>query len=274
MYAPPVRPVTLLLALALVACAEPTLTTPSSPAPNHLIGPASHPHWTYAGETGPEHWGDLDPSFGLCARGEKQTPIDLPAHATMAAPAPPRPQWAPVPLHVVNNGHAIQVDDSAPSSFAFEGTTYSLVQFHFHVPSEHTIAGRGYDAEMHLVHKSSEGKILVIGVLFATGAENTVLKQVVSTMPAEPGGPPVTVPNVAIDVASLLPNAPRYLRYDGSLTTPPCTEGVTWLVVEPETSAPPQLSAEQLAKLRAVMHGATNRPVQRLGGRVVTELRP
>ena len=213
----------------------------------------------------------MDPSFGLCGHGAKQAPVDLPAHAT-AARAPARPQWAPVPLHVVNNGHAIQVDDTAPSSLTVDGTTYTLAQFHFHSPAEHTIAGRAYDAEMHLVHKSNDGRFLVVAVLFTSGVENAILKPIWDAMPSQAGGPPVTVPNVAIDVASLLPSAPRYLRYEGSLTVPPCTEGVTWLVVEPDSR--PSLSTDQIARLRAATHSATNRPVQLLGERVVTELVP
>jgi carbonic anhydrase len=254
----------------MLACAGTAPPSPSVPQ-DHRAAPAEqHPHWTYASDTGPEHWGDLDPSFGLCSHGAKQSPVDLPAHAATAH-APPRPQWAPVPLRVVNNGHAIQVDDTAPS-FTVDGTTYSLAQFHFHSPAEHTIAGRTYDAEMHLVHESSDGKVLVVGVLFTSGAESAVLKPIWDAMPAQVGGSPVTVPNVAIDVASLLPSAPRYLRYEGSLTVPPCTEGVTWLVVEPDANT--SLSADQIARLRAATHGATNRPVQSLRERVVTELLP
>jgi carbonic anhydrase len=267
------RPIGLVLPIVLgaVACAE--ATQPSrSPPPAVAAAPVEpRPHWTYAGDTGPEHWGDLDPSFGLCSHGAKQTPVDLPLHATTAH-APARPQWTPVPLHVVNNGHAIQVDDVAPSSFTVDGTTYMLAQFHFHSPAEHTIAGHAYDAEMHLVHKSSDGKILVVGLLFTNGAENAVLKPVWDAMPSQAGGSPVIVPNVAIDVASLLPSAPRYLRYEGSLTVPPCTEGVTWLVVEPDSNL--SLSADQIARLRAATQPATNRPVQLLRERVVTELVP
>jgi carbonic anhydrase len=174
----------------------------------------------------------------------------------------------------VNTGHTVQVEDTAPSSFTVGGTSYSLAQFHFHSPAEHTIAGHAYDAEMHLVHKSADGKLLVVGILFTTGTENAVLKPVWDGMPAQTGGPPVTVPNVAVDVASLLSKSPRYLRYDGSLTVPPCTEGVTWLVVEPDERAPAQLSAAQIDKLRAATHGPTNRPIQPLHDRIVTELVP
>jgi carbonic anhydrase len=226
------------------------------------------------GDTGPEHWGDLDSSFHLCAHGVQQTPIDLPAKAAATSHAPPRPQWSPVPLTVVNNGHTIQVVDTAPSSFTVDGTTYALAQFHFHSPAEHTIGGRTYDAELHLVHKSSDGKVLVVGILFKEGAENALLEPIWDAMPPEESPVPKTVSNVAIDLASLLPSAPRYLRYDGSLTVPPCTEGVRWLVVEPDPSAPPQLSRAQIAKLRAATHGETNRPIQPLGGRSVTELLP
>jgi carbonic anhydrase len=176
-----------------------------------------------------------------------------------------------MPLRLTNTGHSIQVDDTAPSSFVVDGVTYRLAQFHFHSPAEHTVGGRAFDVEMHLVHKSDTGKELIMALLFEKGAENAILAPVWRAMP-EREGPTVTVPGVTVDISALLPSAPRYLRYDGSLTTPPCTEGVTWLVVEP--TAGTQMSADQIRKLRDATMPDTHRPLQQLGPREVVELVP
>ena len=122
------------------------------------VGAAPKVLWTYSGDTGSAHWGALDPSFELCSHGTKQPPIDLPPSAPATA-APARPERAPIPLRVTNTGHTIQVNDSAASSFTVDGVAYTLAQFHFHSPAEHTIARRAFDAEMHLVHKSEDGNL-------------------------------------------------------------------------------------------------------------------
>ncbi len=151
------------------------------------------------------------------------------------------------------------------------GRSTSLAQFHFHSPAEHTVGGRSFDLEMHLVHKSRDGKVAVVAILLGTGTENAVLAPVWNAMPAHPG-PAVTVADAKVDVSSMLPAATKYLRYGGSLTTPPCTEGVTWLVVEPDAAS--QVSAEQVRKLKAITQPTTNRPLQPLGAREVVELAP
>jgi carbonic anhydrase len=243
----------------------------SAPAPvTPLAGSAAHPHWGYSGDEGPERWADLDPTYALCKTGTAQSPIDLPPSPSRQGPAPERPHWEPVPLRVTNNGHAIQVDDTAPSSFVVDGVSYRLAQFHFHSPAEHSIGGRTFDVEMHLVHKSDTGKLLVVGLLFATGSENTVLAPIWSVLPGL-GEPPAVV-GATVDISSLLPKSPRYLRYDGSLTTPPCTEGVQWLVAVPDSSL--QMSAEQITKLRGRTRPETNRPRQAMGSREVVLLAP
>jgi carbonic anhydrase len=264
----------LALGLAALAGATGCAAAPPpavDPSPSPPAAAVVHAHWSYAGDDGPERWGDLDPSYELCKIGAAQSPVDLPAASARHGPGPLSPRWDPVPLQLTNNGHAIQVDDAASSSFIVEGTTYRLVQFHFHSPSEHTMGGRRFGAEMHLVHKSEGGRLLVVAILFGIGAENASLAAVWKAMPAHPG-PSASVPGVSIDLGSLLPKEPRYMRYDGSLTTPPCTEGVTWLVVEPDPSQ--QLSPEQIEALRASTQPTTNRPVQRLGSREVMELIP
>ncbi len=266
-----------LLSLALTACGSPKgpdAATPAAPATSATpAASAKAPHWSYDGELGPSHWGAIDPSFAACASGASQSPVNLLAASMKVSGKPPAPpSWAPVPLKIVNNGHTIQVDDTAPSSFVVDGATYALKNFHFHSPSEHTIDGRSYDVEMHFVHKTPDGKIAVVALMFDRGRANEGLAPLWGAMPSV-AGPPVT--NAAtIDVQTLLPKAPKYLRYDGSLTVPPCTEGVTWLVVVPDPAAPLELSDAQIAQLRGALHSPTNRPVQPLGARPVVELAP
>jgi carbonic anhydrase len=201
-----------------------------------------------------------------------QSPIDLPSQAMRAAePRPAPPSWSPVAVRVVNDGHTIRVDDEAPSSFVFEGTEYRLDGFHFHSPSDHTIDGRGFDAELHLVHRAASGKVLVVSILFRRGRDNELLAPVWDAMPTHVRTEPSTN-GATIDLRGLLPASPKYLRYDGSFTAPPCSEGVIWLVVVPDADAPPQLSDAQIGRLRAALHGPSNRPIQPRNDRVVVRI--
>jgi carbonic anhydrase len=235
---------------------------------------AEPPRWSYEGEGGPAHWAVLDPKFAACGQGQKQSPIDLPGHLDRAsAKAPAAPTWDPIPLKPLNNGHMVVVDDAAPSSFVLDGTTYTLKQFHFHAPAEHTIDGRAYDAEMHLVHKAPDGKTVVVALLFHHGRENDLLRPFFDAMPMGAHDGAVDT-GKTIDLTPLLPKTPSYIRYEGSLTAPPCTEGITWLVVKPDPDAPLQMSAGQIARIKLATHGATNRPLQPANGRVVLELAP
>jgi carbonic anhydrase len=276
----PIRFALVVAPLALAACASTPLpastsaTAPtvasSAPAPSATsVKPATR--WSYDGDLGPAHWGDLDPSFAACSHGTVQSPVNLPAATRPTEKAPTFPTWAPVPLRVVNNGHSIQVDDTAASSFVLDGTTYAMKNFHFHSPSEHTVDGRSFEAEMHFVHKSADGKIAVVAILFDRGRPNDLLAPLFAAMPASASGDVATRPET-IDVQTLLPKTSKLFRYSGSLTAPPCTEGVTWLVVVPD--APPQLGDAQIAQLRAALKGATNRPLQPLGGRTIVEVAP
>lgn len=177
---------------------------------------------------------------------------------------------APVPLRVVHDGHSIQVDDTVPSSVIHDGVTYDLTQFHFHSPSEHTIGGVSFDAEVHLVHKSKDGKLLVLAVLLKRGARNSVLKALWDTMPTAPTKEPIVVAGQTVDVQALLPRSGRYAHYDGSLTVPPCTENVQWFVALPESTSATELSAAQIAKLRSALGPRSNRPLQPANGRTPT----
>lgn len=232
----------------------------SAPAAEPSAAPV-HAHWSYEGETGPEHWGSLSPDFALCAQGQSQSPIDVQGTAEVDLPNLEL-NYAPTPVVITNNGHSIQVDYAPGSSMVLDGVRYELAQFHFHSPSEHTVNGVNAAAEMHLVHKSADGALAVVGVLIEPGVQNSRFDPIWKNLPAQAG--PAQRFDQTINVADLLPGDPRTWRYTGSLTTPPGTEGVHWnLMVEPVT-----VSQAQIDAFRQVMHG-NNRPVQPLNGRVI-----
>ena len=227
---------------------------------HHHIG---HTHWSYEGATGPSHWGELSPEFALCSKGTKQSPIDL-AKVEMKDLPDIVFNYKPAAVDIVNNGHTIQVNVDSGGSIEIEGTEYVLAQFHFHAPSEHTIDGRHARAELHLVHKSAAGGLAVVGVFLEEGETNHRFDPVWEHLPATVGAShryPDTV-----NGSDLLPADRRTLRYDGSLTTPPGSEGVRWnVMVEPVT-----LSKNQLEALEKIIKG-NNRPVQNLNGRIVIQ---
>jgi carbonic anhydrase len=224
------------------------------------------PHWGYGPGDGPAAWGKLSRDYALCANGKAQTPIDLVAGASAAATgAPPELESsrAERALALVNNGHTIQVADAGGDTIRLDGVAYRLVQFHFHDPSEHTLAGKSYPMEMHLVHQSADGKLAVLGVLIEEGAENTTLAPLWRALPRKAGENGEA--RIALDTAALLPRDRHVLRYSGSLTTPPCSEGVQWLVFQ----QPVTLSHAQIVAFTEVI-GDDHRPVQSANGRVVT----
>ena len=220
-------------------------------------------HWGYSGAGGPEHWGMLQPEFAACSAGKNQSPIDI----TRAAPGDiPNIvfNYAPSAVNIINNGHTIQVDYDAGSYIEIDGVRHDLVQFHFHAPSEHTINGKRFPAELHLVHRSASGELAVVGVMMETGSENPALAPVWSHLPAKEG--PVEHFTPAVDAASLLPEIRTTFRYSGSLTTPPCSEGVKWNVM----TAPIQLSDAQLKAFTGIID-ENDRPIQALGTRTLME---
>jgi carbonic anhydrase len=216
--------------------------------------------WGYEGESRAENWGSLSPDYALCKSGAMQSPINL-AGAKPADIPDPIFQYQPTPLTVENLGHTAQVNYASGSSMILDGVRYELLQFHFHTPSEHRVDGREYPAELHLVHRGPTGNLAVLGVLLAQGSENSALRPLVDNLP-EKTGAKQSVGGVQIDADDLLPTQAQHYTYEGSLTTPPCTEGVKWLVVD----RPIQASAEQLRRLMSVI-GVSNRPVQPLGAR-------
>jgi carbonic anhydrase len=220
------------------------------------------PHWSYEGATGPDHWGALDTTFAACQAGHTQSPIDIRSPRSADLPAI-QFGYQPTPLHIVNNGHTVQVNYAPGSFITVGGTRYQLKQFHFHHPSEERIDGKGFAMVAHLVHASSEGKLAVVAVLLDPGTANPALATLWQHLPAHEG-PEQKLEDVPFDVTGLLPQDRAYYTFAGSLTTPPCTEGITWFVLK----TPARLSQDQADAFgRIYPHDA--RPVQPLNGRDV-----
>jgi carbonic anhydrase len=229
----------------------------------------SHPlHWSYEGNEGPDHWGQLDPAYGTCAAGRVQSPININVKQAKLADLPQlRFDYTSTPLNIIDNGHTIQVKYAAGSTLTVGDKTYSLVQFHFHHPSEEYINNRGFDLVAHLVHDDGRGHLAVVAVLFKTGPRNPLLDTLWRNIPTQKEKA-VNVPSVTFNVKDLLPADRGYYTFDGSLTTPPCSEGVTWYVLK----SPSTLSADQLATF-AKLYPRNARPIQPLNGREVLESR-
>jgi carbonic anhydrase len=235
--------------------------TPKATGAAHAGGTAAH--WSYEGATGPAHWGSLSPDYALCSTGRRQSPIDIKERTPRDLPNISF-NYQATPIEIVNNGHTVQVNCAPGSFIEADGQRFNLAQFHFHSPSEHHLNGRGAAAEMHLVHKSASGGLAVVAVMIEEGAHNPNFDPVWNNLPAR-AGPAVRL-SATIDAAKLLPADPRTYRYDGSLTTPPGTEGVKWcIMIRPVT-----LSSGQLATFRSIFNG-NNRPTQPLNGRIVVE---
>jgi carbonic anhydrase len=218
-------------------------------------------HWTYEGSEGPNHWGQLSHDWEPCQSGQQQSPIDL-TGPTGTDLANISFNYSATKADVIDNGHTIQVNFRPGNSIKVDGKRYDLLQFHFHAPSEHTINGKHSPAELHLVHKSADGQLAVVGVMLDKGARNDALAAVFKNMPA-PRRKSAKLDR-KINPADLLPAAGATYRYDGSLTTPPCSEGVKWYVV----ASPIAVSEAQLAEFER-RHNHSNRPVQTIGTRKV-----
>ncbi len=217
------------------------------------------PQWGYGADDGPAAWGELGPEYALCALGTCQSPIDL----VGATPAPSPGlvfNYRPMPLRLVHNGHTVEVASTGVNWIEIDGARYELTQFHFHTPSEHTIAGDPFHMEVHLVHRNVDGELAVVGVLVRRGGRHPVLDVLADHLPAP--GESRALPGTEVDPSALLPAKRRSFRYEGSLTTPPCSEGVRWFVLED----PVEASEAGLAAFEAVL-GKNSRPVQPLNGR-------
>lgn len=226
--------------------------------------------WTYEGPKGAEHWADLDPAYADCRAGKEQSPIDIRNARKSSLPAM-RFEYKSAPLkYLVNNGYTIRVNYHAPGSrdYLIVGNArYQLTQFHFHHPSEELVNGVNYDMVAHLMHEASDGRIAGVAVFLKAGKANSMVQQIWDHMPPTKGNEQ-EIPGVEMNPAGLLPADLSYYRYDGSLTAPPCTEGVTWFVLK----TPVEVSAEQIRAFAALFPRDV-RPVQPLNGRTIEESR-
>jgi carbonic anhydrase len=232
-----------------------------------LFAEQSAPHWSYEGEEGPEHWGELADEYIMCSRGLNQSPINLVADLHADLPQLVFDYYSKSILDEINNGHTIQ-QNVQPGSFLRipdRGVSFALKQFHFHSPSEHTVDGESFAMELHFVHADENGAFGVVGVLIDEGEEHPVLSKMWTFMPENAGE--TSVQSIGIEETDLLPPTREYFTYGGSLTTPPCSEGVKWMVLK----TPIEASAEQIAIFKDRVGSTTNRPVQPPNARVIID---
>ena len=220
-------------------------------------------HWSYSGEAGPENWAKLSPEYGACS-GSNQSPINLTGFID-AELKPIEFSYKGNASEILNNGHTVQVNVLAGSSIVVDGIQFDLKQFHFHAPSENLIKGKSFPLEGHLVHADKDGNLAVVAVMFTEGKASEALEKAWAQMPAKEGEKNKLTAEISPE--ELLPANRDYYRFNGSLTTPPCTEGVRWLVMKESVTA----SEEQIEKFTHVMHHPNNRPVQPIKARTVLE---
>jgi carbonic anhydrase len=206
---------------------------------------AEDAHWSYGGETGPDHWGSLSPANAVCSAGSQQSPLDIAGTIKAEVPAI-SVDWKKAGLSIVNNGHTIQANMPAGSTLSRGDRTYELLQFHFHHPSEHLVEGRRSAMEAHFVHQSADRRSLaVLGVFLASGGANPAFARLAAAFPATVGKEAALD---GVDPKGLLPTSLAYWSYEGSLTTPPCSEIVDWMVAR----QPVEVAAADIAKFAAL----------------------
>lgn len=227
----------------------------------HAEGAA--PHWAYAGHEGPAHWSELAPGFEACASGHRQSPINIDRTVKTALPALEF-RYASAAPTLVNNGHTIQVNLPPGQMLSVGGVSYELLQFHFHTPSEESIRGRRAAMVAHFVHKAADGSLGVVAVLIQPGKPTAAFEPLFRHLPRE--GETVTVAGLALDLAGMLPADLGYYDFDGSLTTPPCSEGVHWMVLK----TPVTVGRRQIDAFHHLFR-SNARPLQQANERVVKE---
>ncbi len=233
------------------------------PAAAAHTGAGHSPHWAYEGDAGPKSWGGLKPEFTKCSTGLRQSPIDI-RDGVKVQLDPVQIDYRPSSFRVIDNGHTVQVNVAAGNTIEVIGRRYELLQFHFHRPSEERINGRQFDMVAHLVHKDAEGRLAVIAVLLDRGSAHPLVQTIWNNLPLEKGE---EVPaKVALDMSVLLPTDRSYFTYMGSLTTPPCSEGVLWMVMK----EPVQISADQIGVFSR-LYPMNARPIQSASGRLIKE---
>ncbi|MDI7740612.1 carbonic anhydrase family protein [Lysinibacillus fusiformis] len=262
-----------ILASALAACSqhapktvEPetkTVSVTEEQAQEHDLQSTA---WSYEGATGPESWGELDEQYAACVNGSEQSPIniELSEAETNKTIEEVNIQYEPTTFSVINNGHTIQANTaSVTNKIILDETEYQLVQFHFHTPSEHQFNGQPYEMELHLVHQNESGELAVLGVMIQEGSMNEYLQPVWAALQEEITEEDISL-SEPVQLQTLLPKDQTFLHYNGSLTTPPCTEEVEWIILE----QPIELSQEQIQVFQQIFPD-NHRPIQPLNEREV-----
>jgi carbonic anhydrase len=237
------------------------LALPGLPA---LGETGAHHHWAYSGHDGPPHWAEMDQAYRACSAGHSQSPINIHRKDARARALPSLVfDYRPSPLEIIDNGHTVQVNYAPGSALIIGGRRYELVQFHFHHPAEEAFDGRHFDMVVHLVHKDSEGQLAVVAIPLKSGHDNPLIKALWTNLPKE-GDHQTAHSKIAINAEDLIPMDHHYYAYSGSLTTPPCSEGVRWTVLR----TPIEVSKAQIAAF-AKRYPDDARPLQQLNGREV-----
>ncbi len=225
-------------------------------------GHAGKAHWGYSGSEGPENWGTLSDDYAVCGAGRAQSPIDV-SEAQPSGLAELQLDYRPVPLDIFNNGHTVQINVPSGNFMRIGRRRFELLQFHFHTPSEHQVFGKSFPMEFHFVHEDEKGELGVVGVFFEQGYANAFLGSFIDRLPHSHGQKSQDHGHY-LDLASFFPLDRRFTRYFGSLTKPPCSEGVNWYVV----NQPVQASSDQISAFSRIM-GANARPAQPNNGRLI-----
>lgn len=230
---------------------------------NVALSESHPPHWGYEGPEAPHNWGKLSPDYALCDTGKNQSPVDIKG-SIVSAETPLKIAYRIGTQSIENNGHTIQIVVKDYGHIELDGEAFTLQQFHFHAPSENQINDVTYPFEAHFVHQNAQNELLVLSVMFIEGNENTELNKVWTSIPEKIESVRLTT---GLDIEKLLPKNLAYYRFSGSLTTPPCTEGVRWIVLK----EPMSVSKAQIEAFKHAIHHDNNRPVQPLNGRVIIQ---
>ena len=224
----------------------------------------SLPQWGYQGTTKPEKWGDLSKNYRTCKKGIQQSPINI---DQPLAPKfrKPKLEYHNIPLKFLNTGNTIQINANSGNKLVIDNDTFELVQLHFHNPSEHQIKGKSFPMEAHFVHKNQEGKLLVLGVFIQSGQENRALQPVWKQIPTANNKEQKNA-KVSLKLTDLIPENKQNYQYIGSLTTPPCTEGVQWVLL----AEPIELSQQQISQFNQIFP-VNARPIQALNQQLLLQ---
>lgn len=252
--------------LAMITGCADTAAPGASPAdPSAQTAPGEAPaQWSYEGATGPQHWGELEDEFTTCSTGAAQSPIDLPGDPVLSS-EPIQLDYTDSDFQARDTGHTVELESTSPQNITVDGTEYTFQQMHYHAPSEHTLDGADYAAELHFVHQADDGDLAVVGVLAAEGENNPAWSPVIEAVSAAHDEDSAEV--TGLTLSSLLPESLDHYEYDGSLTTPPCSENVRWLLLQ----SPIELGRTQISELRSA-HSDNNRPTQPLNDREVARI--